>query len=613
MKVWGIAKYKRRDAAECKRAPQLILRQAKPGTTLSKNTRSAPQTSLPTSKVLGTENCPEKAPSDLIVPENRAVAILVEDEETSSNASEASDEETVPRYADLIFKSVVSPRRLLGTPARLGFGNATGSRQTLQKNDKLDVAEIPGSKLLWTDSMSYVSNITPPTREINISVLPTLNPAESGYSQALKSVPLSPKSTPTIQHSYSEMNESSTVLATKRWERCVNCAMDELGKLRELPLHSSKNVHNMPFTIWYAAQTRLLETANEAIVQTVQFTYGKDLTLDSSLNAWIMLLSVSDSRGSFYSRKMRLIAEVARKETHVAWELALLHVLSLVDDLASDQEWSHQPERDALYCGIYLEAVDELIQIGHSQNSSENFNAFISRSLVEVWYLNLAGASETTHEQYFKLILRLRPHPKFKAAFSPGGLRIIFSRAFQLISQAASQSTHTSHGDSLVSKNSAYSDNLVEQLFMCHQATDTTALLPNYIEIISPMFLRCLSQDETSCHKTLLSTIFARSLWIAEGYGLLEPFFTALASWIAHLEMTENDAIDCKVDLLRAYLLHFLEEWELAYQCAARVQKQWPTSEVAPVSIEAMLHGIEVRVRLPYSELKQIMVSLLEI
>ena len=384
------------------------------------------------------------------------------------------------------------------------------------------------------------------------------------------------------------MDELLTALYAKSWETHINNAMDELTMLRKLPLHALGGNHMIPFDTWHAAQTQLLRLTNEVIVRTVQFVHGKDLALNSSTSAWKTLLGVSDSRGSFYSRKMRLIVEAARRENHVAWELVLLHILSLIDDSAVDREWSHQPERDALYCGIYLEAVEELIEIGHAQNPFENFNTFISRSLIEVWYLNLEGASEETHEQYFKLILKLQPHSKFKAAFSPGGLRIIYSRAFQLMRKAADHP-----------KYKIYSNNLVEQLFMCHQATNTISSLSDYLTDLSPLFMECLSSDEDSRSKTLLSTIFARSLWIAEGYGHLESFIASLACWMANLEISEQHTGYYRINAIRAFSHFFLGEWELASQCALSVREWWPT----------MLADIETRRYLPYRELKLVLVS----
>ena len=309
-----------------------------------------------------------------------------------------------------------------------------------------------------------------------------------------------------------------------------------------------------------------------------------------------------DSHGSFYSRIIQLILKGAKRETHVSWELVLLHVLARVDDVASDCQWSQQPERDATYCGIYLDTVRQLIEVGYAQSSSENFNAFIVRSLIEVWYLSLQDADEKAHKIYYRLILELKPCAKFRAAYSPNGLKIVYARAFQLLSAKSNVDTDSDF---------KFLDALLEQLFLRHQKADTISCMSDYFDIFSPMFIGCLDSDEESSRdEKLLSGILIRSFWIAEGHGHLESFVASLARWLEKPKLSENHPRYYVLTLVCGCLHLSLGDWSQAHGHLVSAQERWPAAVDAMVNIEDLLDDVEAHQALCYRRLQKILVSL---
>ena len=350
-------------------------------------------------------------------------------------------------------------------------------------------------------------------------------------------------------------------LQTHDWEACIKSAIEPLAAMETwLGLRDDHLASTSSRTdIWDTARTKLLGAFNEAIIQSILHKSGKTFNLKSSKEEWDMLLDTCECWGSLHSRKMQLILAGAPFEKPMSWEPVLLHVLRRVDDLAIKRKYTYQPEQDALYSSIYLDAVRDLIKAGNMRTSWEDYNVFIARSLLEIWQLNLTGARYETHRQYLDLILKLKPSTKFTASFSPDGLKKIYTRAFQLLAAPANLTVDPGTGSSILRPfTSSIVHQLLDLLFCCHQKTETLSNLSDYYDVVKPILLDFLGTPEGPGPEFIISAILARSLWIAEANGHLKELITSLAHWLPDVEFSDSHTRRHIVALVRGSLHLFM-------------------------------------------------------
>ena len=331
---------------------------------------------------------------------------------------------------------------------------------------------------------------------------------------------------------------------------------------------------------WDIAPTKSLSTISEAIIQSILLKSDNVFNFESSPNVWKTLLDTCECWGSLHSRKMQLILASVSHGKLMPREHTLLSVLRMIDDLTPERDFIYQPEQDALYSSIYLKTVKDLVEDSHLQASSGNCNAFIAKSLLEVWQLNLLGAGSETHEQYLTLILKLKPCKYLDASLSPNVLKPIYGQAFRLLTAPSDLVKDTPSGS--ISGCSSIDDivkQLLDLLFRCHRLTNTLSRLLDYDDIIGFLLLNFLKCPPAFAPATLISAILTRTLRIAERTGLHTEFIASLANWMLELELPPGPVRHRMVVLVRGSLHLFLEDWEEAQDCCLIAQKVLVTDQ----------------------------------